>query len=142
MTEVGLVSCTKTKREQKSSPGELYRPSTLFSKARQYCERHHDEWYILSAKHHLLKPNSPPIEPYDETLTGAKVSRKREWAQAVYNDLNAAGLLESETILVFHTGKAYSEELLQLVENDDVNIQLPVEGLMIGERLRWYNQQL
>ncbi len=33
MAEIGLVSCTKAKHEQPAPPGELYSPSTLFSKA-------------------------------------------------------------------------------------------------------------
>ncbi|WP_076147128.1 DUF6884 domain-containing protein [Natrinema saccharevitans] len=141
MTEIGLVSCSKTKREQPAPPSELYSPSTLFSKVRRYCEHHHDDWYVLSAKHHLLEPNGPLIEPYDETLTGARVARKREWSQTVYDDLKAAGLLESDITLVFHAGKAYYEELLPLLEEHNVQIQIPTEGLMIGERLAWYNEQ-
>lgn len=78
MTEIGLVSCTKTKLEQTAPPAKLYSPSTLFSNVQQYCKQQHDNWYILSAKHHLLEPDGPPIEPYDETLTGARVAQKRE----------------------------------------------------------------
>ena len=142
MTEIGLISCTKTKREEAAPPGELYRPSTLFSKARRYCERHHDRWYILSAKYHLLEPDGSPIEPYDETLTNARVARKREWARTVYGEMDAAGLLESGVTLVFHAGKAYYEELLPLLEDHDVEVRIPTEGLMIGERLAWYNEQI
>lgn len=90
MDEIGLVSCTKTKLEQPAPPGELYAPSTLFSKARQYCEQHHDDWYILSAKHHLLEPDSSPIEPYDETLTGTRVGRKRKWSKKAFEQLESA----------------------------------------------------
>jgi len=142
MTEIGLVSCTKTKRDEAAPPGELYSPSTLFSKASRYCERHHDDWYVLSAKHHLLEPDGAPIEPYNETLTGARVARKREWAERVYDELVATGLLEPSTTVVFHAGKAYYEELIPLLEPHDVEIRIPTEGLMIGERLAWYNERL
>ncbi|WP_226480386.1 DUF6884 domain-containing protein [Natrinema amylolyticum] len=142
MAEIGLVSCTKTKLEQPAPPGKLYSPSTLFSKAQQYCEQNHDDWYILSAKHHLLEPDGPPIKPYDETLTGARVGRKREWAKEAFDQLESAGLLESDTTLVFHAGKAYYEELLPMLEETEVTTRFPVEGLMIGERLGWYNEQI
>lgn len=142
MVDIGLVSCTKSKLEQPAPPGELYEPSSLFSKARQYCEQNHDEWRILSAKHHLLEPDGPPIEPYDETLTGARVGRKREWAEEAFEQLEAAGLLEPDTVLVFHAGKAYYEELLPLLEETEVTTRFPVEGLMIGERLGWYNDRI
>ena len=62
--EIGLVSCTKSKREQATEPADLYMPSTFFSKAREYVEANHDRLYILSAKHHLLDPSGPSIEPY------------------------------------------------------------------------------
>lgn len=114
----------------------------MFSKARQYCEQEHDDWYILSAKHQLLEPDGPPIEPYDDTLTGARVGRKREWSKKTFEQLESAGLLESDTVLVFHAGKAYYEELLPLLEETEVSIKSPVEGLMIGERLGWYNERI
>jgi len=52
--EVGLISCTKSKREEATKPRDLYLESAFFTKARQYVEANHDAWYILSAKHHLL----------------------------------------------------------------------------------------
>ena len=60
--EIGLISCTKSKRDEPAPPRDLYEPSTLFQKAREYCENTYDEWYILSAKHGLLDPDGPPID--------------------------------------------------------------------------------
>ena len=103
---------------------------------------HHDDWYILSAKYHLLEPDGSPIEPYDETLTNARVAQKREWARTVYEEMDAAGLLEPDVALVIHAGKAYYEELLPLLEDHDVEVRIPTKGLMIGERLAWYNEHI
>jgi hypothetical protein len=36
--EIGLVSCTKGKREQSAKPADLYMPSTFFSRTREYVE--------------------------------------------------------------------------------------------------------
>nr|WP_223174778.1 DUF6884 domain-containing protein [Natrinema hispanicum] len=55
--------------------------------------------------------------------------------------MNATGILKSGVTLVFHAGRAYYEELLPLLENHDVEVRIPTEGLMIGERLRLYNKQ-
>lgn len=140
-TEIGLVSCTKTKRDRPAVAAELYEPSTLFSKARRYCERHHDEWYVLSAKHHLLAPDDGPIEPYDETLVGAPKARRREWASVVADELEEGGLLRSDTVLVIHAGRDYYEELVPLLEAFDGEVRLPLEGLGIGERLQWYDDR-
>jgi len=40
--EIGLVSCTKSKREQAAEPADLYMSSTFFQKARGYVEANHD----------------------------------------------------------------------------------------------------
>lgn len=65
--EIGLVSCVKSKQDEPAPPADLY-TSDYFEKMRGYAEKHHDEWYILSAKHDLLEPDGDPIAPYDETL--------------------------------------------------------------------------
>jgi hypothetical protein len=136
--EIGLVSCVKTKRDEPAVPKDLY-TSAYFRKMRTYVEIHHDGWWILSAKHHLLDPDGPPIEPYEETLTTATVEQRREWAHMVYEQLTANGLLKPDTTLVIHAGNAYYEPLLPLWENDPVSIEIPTEGLQIGETLAWYN---
>ena len=139
--EIGLISCTKSKRNQPAQPQELYMESPLFRKVRAYAERVHDEWYILSAKHHLLEPDGPPIAPYEETLTNAGINQRHKWAQTVYDQLTANDLLQSGTTLVIHAGKAYYEPLLPLLETDPVTIEIPTEGLQIGDTLAWYNNQ-
>lgn len=139
--DIGLVSCTKSKRETIAKPPDLYMESTFFRKARKYVEANHDAWYILSAKHHLLEPDGPPIEPYDDTLSGASVDRKREWSQTVYNQLREAGLLVEGTWLVFHAGRDYYDELLPLLDETVVETETPTDGLRYGETLAWYNDQ-
>jgi len=140
--EIGLVNCTKSKREQVANPADLYMESTFFEKAREYVEANHDAWYILSAKHHLLIPDEPPIEPYDDTLSGASVDRKREWSQAVYEQLRENNLLSDGTQLVFHAGRDYYDQLLPLLEGTGVDIETPTDGLRYGETLAWYNDRL
>ncbi|MFD1588127.1 DUF6884 domain-containing protein [Halorientalis brevis] len=142
LREVGLVSCVKSKRDEPAVPKDLY-TSAYFQKMRAYAEREHDDWFILSAKHGLLDPDGEPIEPYDETLTGAPVARKREWAEHVFSELAAVGLLDESMSLVLHAGKAYYGELLPLLEESAVaEISIPTEGLAIGETLAWYSERL
>jgi hypothetical protein len=141
MTEIGLVSCVKTKRDKPARPKELY-TSNYFEKMRSYTEQYHDDWWILSAKHGLLDPNGDLIEPYNETLSGAKISKKREWAEQVAVQLDEEGLLSDDVTLVIHAGKDYYEELLPLIEKAGVNVEIPTEGLTIGERMSWYNDWL
>jgi len=109
---------------------------------RDYAEKNHDEWWILSAKHGLLHPNADPIEPYDETLSGARVARKREWAKKVVVQLGEEGLLSGDVTLVLHAGKDYYEELLPLIEDSGVSIEIATEGLGIGDTQAWYKERL
>lgn len=131
----------KTKREEPTTPKELY-TSDYFRKMRAYAEHHHDEWWILSAKHGLIAPDGPPIEPYDETLTTATKAEKRAWSQQIVSELEDEGLLSNRTTLVFHAGKNYYEELLPLLEDTNVTINIPTEGLAIGETKAWYKNRL
>jgi hypothetical protein len=140
--EIGLLSCTKSKRDKVSKPAELYMESAFFRKAKEYAEVHHNAWYILSAKHHLLHPDGQPIEPYDDTLSGASVKRKREWSHTVCNELQEEGLLTEENRLVFHAGRDYYEELLPLLEGTAIEIDIPTDGLRYGETLSWYKERL
>lgn len=142
MTEIGLVSCTKQKREEPSSPGELYTPSAYFRNMRAYCEEIHDRWYVLSAKHGLLEPDGEPIEPYNETLRDATVDEKREWAEGVFGQLQSQESLGEGTTLVIHAGRDYYSELLPHLEETNVEVEIPTEGLGLGEKMAWYNERL
>jgi hypothetical protein len=139
--EIGLVSCVKTKRDEPATPKDLY-TSDYFEKMRSYAEQYHDDWWILSAKYGLLDPDSEPIAPYDETLTGARVATKRELAEKVAGQLDDERLLTEETTVVLHAGKDYYEELLPLIEDTGVSVEIPTEGLYIGEKKAWYKERL
>ncbi|WP_368411756.1 DUF6884 domain-containing protein [Haladaptatus halobius] len=138
---IGLVSCTKSKKDEPAQPRALYEPSALFRKTSKYCERTYDEWYILSAKYGLLDPDGPPIEPYDETLTNASITTQRTWAENVAKELADRGLLCDDIHLYIHAGKSYYGELLPRLKDEPVTVSLPTEGLMIGEMLAWYNNR-
>ena len=90
MVDVGLVSCVSAKRDDPAPPRDLY-TSAYFQKMRTYAEEHHDDWWILSAKHGLLDPDGPAIDPYDETLRNATIDEKRAWAASVAETAREAG---------------------------------------------------
>jgi hypothetical protein len=139
--EIALVSCVKTKRDEPAPPKNLY-TSDYFEKMRSYVEQYHDDWWILSAKHRLLDPDGETIDPYDETLTGARVATKQEWAERVADQLDEQGLLSEDVTLVFHAGKDYYDELLTRIEDSRVTIEIPTQGLAIGEKQAWYKERL
>ena len=139
--KIGLVSCVKTKRDEPTVPKDLY-TSDYFEKMRTYAEQHHDDWWILSAKHGLLDPDGEPIEPYDQTLSGAKAAEKREWSKRVAEELDKDDLLSEGTTLVLHAGKDYYEYLLPLIKDSRVSVEVPTEGLYIGEKKAWYKERI
>jgi len=122
--EVGLVSCVKTKRDESTTPKDLY-TSSYFEKMRSYAEQYHDDWWILSAKHGLIDPDGDPIEPYDETLSGARVATKRAWAERVVDQLDEQGLLSEDVMFVVHAGKDYYGELLPLIKDSGDLLRYP-----------------
>ena len=140
--EIGLVSCTKQKREQPSTPANLYAPSAYFRKMRDYCEENHKRWYVLSAKHGLLEPDGESIEPYDETLRDASIDEKRVWADEVFEQLQTQEQLDENTIFVIHAGRDYYSELLPLLDDTNVTVEIPTEGLGLGEKMAWYNDRI
>lgn len=140
MTEIGLISCTKSKKDSKAKPQELYMESQLFKKVRKYAERKHNSWFVLSAKHGLLESDAEPIEPYDLTLRDFSKEEKKEWSKKVFKSLKEHGLLEDT--LVIHAGKDYYEHLLPLLDENRVDYKIPPEGLAYGERLSWYKKKL
>src|SRR6266508_6085183 len=60
-----LVSCVSEKRSAPSAARDLY-VSSLFRKARAFVEAQHAPWFILSAEHGLVHPDTV-IAPYDRT---------------------------------------------------------------------------
>jgi hypothetical protein len=127
---IGLVSCSKRKLDRPWPARELYSASAFFRKARAYCERHYDSWYILSAKHGLVHPDEV-LAPYDLTLKRMPVAERRAWGRRVSADLRALG----DHVFYPHAGKDYLEYV------SGVKLVNVLEGLRQGERLRWYNEQ-
>jgi hypothetical protein len=89
-----------------------------------------------------LEPDGEAIEPYEETLSGAPIDRKREWAETVFEQLRSEGLLVTGNRLVFHAGRDYYDELLPLLAETGVGVAVPTDGLRYGETLAWYNERL
>lgn len=138
MRRVGLIGCVGQKQSSKSRAKELY-TSDLFVKAKRYSEKHYDKWLILSAKYHLVEPETY-IEPYDETLNDKTTVERREWSKAV-SDQIADKFPDSKAVkLYFHAGVKYREFLIPLLIEAGYSCEVPLKGLRIGEQLAWYNK--
>lgn len=142
---IALVSCSKTKLGRAAPARDLY-TSPLFKKSRAWAERYADEWWILSAKYFLRSPGDLTM-PYDVTLRDMIPQERRIWTNTM-----SSWLLK--TLGIFHpnaglfkitilAGKMYyNDGLLNTLDLHGVRHRIPMEGMGIGQRLKWLNTQL
>lgn len=140
MMRVALLGCSKTKAALTCQAQHMYR-SQLFVASLKYAVATCDRWFILSAKHGLLSPETV-IEPYDETLARMTPQARCEWGARVAQQLDAAlpYPAHADTELVVLAGRLYSEAIWWEDSADGPREFLwdePMAGLEIGERLAW-----
>lgn len=132
-TMVGLVACSGSKLDRPAAARDLY-TSQLFRKASTYAERTCDRWFILSAEHGLVRPDSV-LAPYDTRLTGrtAPVWGDRVRTQLAHELSDVPGVT-----LVALAGTNYQ----QVLRPCQWPFQIPMKGLGIGQQLGWLTAQL
>ena len=130
---IALVACVSKKNESPMSARDLY-ISDWFLKASAYADRISDQWFILSAKYGLLDPDDV-IDPYDETLNKMPVKARRDWAVRVQDELIPQ--LNYGDQLVILAGMKYREFLVDPLGASGYQVEIPMEGLRIGEQLSW-----
>lgn len=136
--KIALVSCTKVKANYPCVAGEMYQQSTLFKKAIKFIEqKDYNEWFVLSAKHGLLKQHEI-IEPYDITLNNMRASERRKWAELVLKQIEnlKLNLLQVD----FYAGVKYRQYLIPVLEQKGIECTVPLQGKGIGEQLKFYTE--
>lgn len=135
---VGLVGCASQKLKRPAPARELY-VSQLFKKASAYAEATCDRWYVLSAKHGLVHPDTV-LEPYDIRLGTNHRSTPpiHQWGARVKDQLDAelAGL-ENVTLIALA-----GEQYRIAVHNSRWPVEIPMKGLGIGKQLGWLTARL
>jgi hypothetical protein len=145
---VVLVGCVSQKRpleqDERGLPrhwpaADLY-TSPLFRLRRSYAERHApDAWAILSAQFGFLDPDEPTA-PYDFRLSERNARERWAWARRCASRVSGFG--PASTIRVeLHAGELYCRDLAVELARDGAEVVRPVQGMAIGEQLRWYRQQ-
>lgn len=135
---VALVSCVKLKQEPAAPAAELY-VSPLFRASRAYAERLGVPWWVLSAEHGLLAPDTV-IAPYERTLKTMRVDERRAWGARVAEQLERV-LLPGTTVVLL-AGRAYSEPLVPHLERLGCVWDDPMKGLGLGRHQTWLKRQL
>lgn len=135
--KIGLVGCVKTKRTAGAAARDLY-TSTLFIGRRRYVEESCDRWFVLSARHGLVRDDEW-VEPYDEALNDQSAESKRRWAEKVLADLDALGLDFRTTTFEIHAGNEYrSFGLVAGLRSRGAAVEVPAAHLGQGEQLAFY----
>lgn len=128
---VALVACAKTKASHPTKAKDLY-VSQLFRKSRAYVERCGWRWYILSAQHGLVDPETV-LEPYDRSLIDGGQEARRHWATGVMLALDP--VLAEGTRVVVLAGNLYSHFLVPALAERGHLVEEPLKGLSLGPRL-------
>lgn len=139
MKSLGLISCTKSKRNYPCKASEMYQASDLFRKAYAYAIKNYDFVAILSAKYGLLLPDDE-IEPYNLTLNDMNSQQRKEWVKKVLSQMKNKLRLEDFGKIFFHAGKKYREQLIPKLENMGIQCKVPLEALSIGKQKAWYKE--
>lgn len=141
--KVALISCVSRKAEESKSKGvsakDLY-ISALFKKSWKYAIDilEVDKIYILSAEHHLLKPDEEVLW-YDKTLVKCKKKDLIEWSRIVLAQMEKENLdFENDEFYIL-AGSNYHK---YLITDKFKNVCFPLQRYPIGLRLQFLTQQI
>ncbi|APU89164.1 conserved hypothetical protein [Virus Rctr71] len=130
---IALVSCTKNKKSGAHPAIDLY-TSTWFRYATQFATKHCDEWRILSAKHNLLHPGRV-IDNYDCSLHSMSATERQAWASRTADQILSTW---NNGEIVMLAGNIYRQHLIPLLGR--YSICIPLEGLGIGQQIKWLKE--
>jgi hypothetical protein len=134
---VGVVGCVKQKLATPAQACEFY-TSSLFRGRRAFVERTCERWYVLSALHGLVEPESV-LEPYDVSLARASRSERRKWSAMVVRSLGSSFSGQPDLQFEVHAGADYREfGLVDGLHALGAEVVVPAAGLTQGEQLRFY----
>jgi hypothetical protein len=131
MTPARTVALVAGIGQQAAAAGrarDLY-SNPLFELNLQYAESlEPDDLFILSAEHHLLRPDEW-VEPYDAFLRTMKADELKSWSDEVLRKLGEVADLGSDRFVVLAANK-YRKHLVSGLRH----VELPTEGLSLSEQ--------
>lgn len=134
-----LVGCGSDKRDG-THPAELLYTSGYFKKKREFAELYGDDWYITSAKHHIIHPETK-IETYNKSLTEMTAGERRAWGGTASDQLRELDW-DHVDIVVLLMGQLYIKPIETTLETFDATIGYPfdhTEGN--GEQNEWLKKR-
>lgn len=136
---VGLVGCVKRKGDCPATAKDLY-ISPLFSGRRLWVERSFSEWFLLSAMHGLVRPETV-LDPYDLSLNALGAAQRRRWSEFVLGQMaTEIGPLHG-IVFEMHAGANYRNVgLADGLRRAGATVDVPTEGLSQGQQLQFYKR--
>ena len=83
-------------------------------------------------------PMTKVLEPYDKTLKEMPKDDKKAWAEETIKQMKSHKLNLENDQFIFLTGGEYMKPFKEYI----ANIETPMEGKRMGERLQWLNSQI
>lgn len=138
VADLVLIGCVKKKLDHPAPARYLY-TSALFGRERDYAERSGVPWFVLSAEHGLVAPETV-LAPHDLPLSRTPRAYRRDWGARVIGQLtDAVGPIRGMAVEI-HAGAAYTDAIRDLLQADGAMVVEPLQGLTMGQRLAWYNR--
>ena len=131
-----VVGCVSQKQPHRASAKDLY-VSNLFRKRRAYAEASGLPWFIMSAKHGIVQPDTV-LDPYDETLEHLSLTALLRWGERSVSELERILGPLAGHVLEIHAGKRYVHAVESTLHRRSAEIVVPLKGLRIGQQLQWY----
>ena len=132
-----LISCVGAKEADPTPAGQLY-TSPWFRKARAWAKANGDAWYILSAEHGLLSPDKV-IAPYEKTLNLMPQIERDICGQKVIEQIQRS--IPGGKLIIL-AGRRYRDGITDRLVDLGYAIEVPMEGLGIGQQLAWLDSEL
>lgn len=129
VTHVAISQCTNLKHDGPMPAGELYTKSAYFKDQKAYAETVADRWFIQSAKHGLLEPDTV-IESYD--LRPRHIEDVDAWAEEIARQLALEVPTDARVDIL--GGKKYANPLVPALERRGFDVVEPTRGLRLGKR--------
>jgi hypothetical protein len=131
-----LIACGSKKLNHRAKAEDLY-VSRLFCQSLAYARTLRPAAiFILSAKHGLVQLEDQ-ISPYNVALNAKARATTRAWSERVFRQLQSRTDVMRDHF-VFLAGDRYRQDLLPRLRS----VEVPMEGLGIGEQLQFLKSHL
>jgi hypothetical protein len=140
VTAIGLLAASRMQRGDVYPAAQQFDRSPLFRRARDYCERAFDEWYVLCPGRPLLAPRQV-IGLAPAALDDLVAEERATWAAMIGQALREMAAVRSGEARFVALASQRTVDLLARGA-PELRFETPLGGLTLGERLRWYDERL